>query len=145
MNNLLHDEKDIDSIFFYAINENKNYLGFFYTANNIKYKIDYKDINFKYYVDRLIKIYNTLKNEKNIKLIGDLTKDIIEGRITIDNNKIYNNTLINTSNYDYLSMFSYIKFIIEYTLRALDLDTELDYREHKFQYLNLNHTKQLLH
>ena len=132
MNNLLHDEKDIDSIFFYAINESKNYLGFFYTANNIKYKIDYKDINFKYYVDRLIKVYNTLKNEKNIKLIGDLTKDIIEGRITIDNNKIYNNTLINTSNYDYLSMFSYIKFIIEHTLRALDLDTELNYRDHNF-------------
>ena len=46
MNNLLHDEKDIDTIFFYAINGNINYLTLFYTANNIKYKIDYKDINF---------------------------------------------------------------------------------------------------
>ena len=36
MNNLLHDEKNIDSIFFYAINNDLNYLGFHYTANNKK-------------------------------------------------------------------------------------------------------------
>lgn len=144
MHNLLHDEKDIDSIFFYAINESKNYLGFFYTANNIKYKKDYKDIDFKDSVDRLIKVYNTLKNEKNIKLIGDLTKDIIEGKIVLNNNMIHNKTLINTTNYDYLSMFSYIKLIIEHSLASLDLDTELNYHDHKFQYLNFNQTNPLI-
>ena len=83
MHNLLHDEKDIDSIFFYAINENIDYLTLFYTANNNKYKIDYKDVNFKDTVDRIIKVYNTLKDEKNINLIGDLTKDIIKGKVSM--------------------------------------------------------------
>jgi len=120
MHNLLHNEKDIDSIFFYAINGNIDHLTLFYTANNIKYKIDYKDVNFKETVDRIIKVYNILKDEKNINLIGDLTKDILEGKINIDN-KVYNKTLIDTNNLEYNIMFSYNKLIIENTLKALEI------------------------
>jgi len=126
MHNLLHDEKDIDTIFFYAINGNINYLTLFYTANNIKYKIDYKDVNFKETVDRIIKVYNILKDEKNINLIGDLTKDIIEGKVKL-NNCCYNKTLINTSDYDYNSMVYYIKSILENSLNLLNIEYSEDY------------------
>ena len=137
MNNLLHDEKDIDTIFFYAINGNINYLILYYTANGIKYKIDYKDINFKETVDRIIKVYNTLKNDKQIKLIGDLTEDIINGKVLFNNN-IYNKTLINPNKYDYLSMISYIMLIIKHTIKAIGINSELSYHDNKFSYLNYN-------
>jgi len=133
MHNLLHDEKDIDSIFFYAINGNINYLTLFYTANNVKYKIDYKDVNFKETVDRIIKVYNTLKDEKNINLVGDLTKDIIDGKINI-NNTIYNKTLIDTGNYDYKSMYPYIKLIIEHSLKLLNITWDVYFCEDYFSY-----------
>jgi len=136
MHNLLHDEKDIDSIFFYAINKNINYLTLFYTANNNKYKIDYKDVNFKDTVDRIIKVYNTLKDEKNINLIGDLTKDIIKGKVDIKTNS-YNKTIINTSDYDYKIMLSYIKLIIENTLNALNIDKPVSIYKDKV-YLNFD-------
>lgn len=143
MYNLLHDEKDIDSIFFYAINDNINYLGFFYTTNNIRYKIDYKDINFKEAVERIIKVYNTLKDNKKIKLIGNLTEDIINGKINI-NTSIKNKTIINENEYDYLSMFSYIKLIIEHTLKVLNIKSELNYQDHIFSYLNYNENNSLI-
>ena len=133
MHNLLHDEKDIDSIFFYAINGNINYLTLFYTANNVKYKIDYKDVNFKETVDRIIKVYNTLKDEKNINLVGDLTKDIIDGKINI-NNTIYNKTLIDTGNYDYKSMYPYIKLIIEHSLKLLNITWDVYFCEDYISY-----------
>lgn len=122
MDKLLQNQKNIDSIFFYAINNDLNYLGFFYTANNIKYKKDYKDVDFKESVNKLIKVYNTLNSTKKINLIGDLTKDIIEGKITLDNNKIYNKTLLNTEKYDYLSMIDYIKLIIKHTYATLNIN-----------------------
>ena len=142
MNNLLHDEKDIDTIFFYAINGNINYLTLFYTSKDIKYKIDYKDINFKETVERIIKVYNTLKNEKDIRLVGDLTKDIVDGKIIFKNN-IYNKTLINTNKYDYLSMISYIKLILEHSLKTLNIELELNYHNNKFSYLNFS-TQEIL-
>ena len=144
MNNLLHDEKDIDTIFFYAINGNINYLTLFYTANNVKYKTDYKDINFKETIDRIIKVYNTLKNDKEIKLIGELTKDIIEGKIVFNDNKIYNQTLLNTTNFDYLSMISYIKLIIKHTMKAIGIETELNNHDNKFRYLNFYENNTLI-
>ena len=116
----LHDEKNIDSIFFYAINDNKNYLGFFYTSNNKKYKVDYKDVNFKESVDRIIYVYNILKDVKKVNLIGDLTQDVINGKLKISDNKLYNKTLINTEKYDFESMIDYIKLIIESTFKSLN-------------------------
>lgn len=122
MNYLLQDEKNIDSIFFYAINNDLNYLGFHYTANKKKYKKDYKDVDFKESVARLIKVYNILKDKNKINLIGDLTKNIIEGNINIALNRIYNKTILNKNKYDYLSMLDYIKLIVKHTLNALEID-----------------------
>lgn len=139
MHRLLHDEKDIDSIFFYAINGNINYLTLFYTANNVKYKTDYKDVNFKETVDRIIKVYNTLKDEKNINLVGDLTKDIIEGKIKLNTNT-YNNTIINTNNFDYQTMFPYISLIIKHTTKALGVETE-DYIKNDYIFIPITFYK----
>lgn len=136
MNNFLCDEKNIDSIFFYAINNDINYLGFFYTANGIKYKKDYKDTDFKYYVNRIIKVYNTLKDINKINLIGDLTKDIISGKIKISSNELYNKTLITSNNYDYLSMVPYIDLIIKNTMKTLNIESNLEYHNAKFTYIN---------
>ena len=124
MNKLLQDEKNIDSIFFYAINNDLNYLGFFYTANKVKYKKDYKDIDFIDSVNRLKKVYNTLKDINNINLIGDLTKEIMNEKIKIAYNQIYNKTLLNTNEYECKSMLLYIKFIIKKTMDALGIDSD---------------------
>ena len=118
----LQDEKNIDSIFFYAINNDINHLGFWYTSGYNKYKFDYKDANFKDKIERLKYVYNILKNEKQINLIGELTNDIMNNKIEIKNTKTYNKTILNNINYDFNSMIDYIKYIINHTLRALSIE-----------------------
>lgn len=81
---------NLEKIQFYSINNNLKYLGCDVTCSNGTYSYSYKDKCFDEFISRVIEVYNKEKNN-NILLVGDLTRKILDGKVSITNSNEYKN------------------------------------------------------
>jgi len=123
--------------------KSKSYIGARVVFDdNRTLSMDYKDSHFEYFIRKLIERYNKEKDNRNIILLGNLTKSIIQDETyesigTIPTDNIVGLSLFDTKNFELKKYQSYffdtLKNILKTTkcYETIDID-KIDGYNHKF-------------
>lgn len=123
--------------------KSKSYIGARVVFDdNRTLSMDYKDPHFEYFIRKLIERYNKEKDNRNIILLGNLTKSIIQDETyesigTIPTDNIVGLSLFDTKNFELKKYQSYffdtLKNILKTTkcYETIDID-KIDGYNHKF-------------
>ena len=136
----IYSIKNLDLIYTYAIDndikDNSKYIGtkIVYENNKIL-DLDYKDKYFKEFIEKIINVYNKEKNERDIILLGNLTKDLIKNtNIEKENKEHYQSNGLPYFNATSKDLY----FYTEYLKEAVSIILQL-YKN--YEVININEIK----
>ena len=136
----IYSIKNLDLIYTYAIDgdikDESKYIGTKVVYENNKIlDLNYKDKYFKEFIERIIKVYNKEKDEREIILLGKLTKDLIKNtELENDNKENYQSKGIPYFN----ATVKDLDFYTEYLKEAISIILQL-YKN--YEVININSIK----